>query len=1234
MIKILHISDIHIRNNERFDEYEEIFNKLYLKIEEEKPEIIVIAGDLFDNFIEISNEAKVFASDFLTKLSTYAEIRIVHGNHDLRKKALTRVNSVLALVKILKNKKIVYFKDCDFYNDKIFKQIIWVNHPYGTKNNNPWRNIIHIKDESKIYISLFHDPVYGCKTAIGEIFDKPDNIPTSEFDNSDYVMLGDIHLIQYFRNKQIAYAGSLIQQNHGEHPYGHGGLIWEIEDSKKFNVREFEIKSDINFINFYINQDVDYDNLNFSSPYINDKSIVKVKWIDLAANINNNNETKIKKYIQDKFNIHKIKFDQKKIYNNIISNLSINENLNISDKTVQIDIITEYLKVNGYSEDIITSIINLDNEITSRLNLKDTINNSLWSIDKLWLNNFKSYGDGNEIDWADKNGIIQITGSNRTGKTTILDGITYILYGTTLSTNKLGGAKSEKHGDSRYINYKRDLDYCDGGLILNIDGEKFILERKTERTWDKKKLNITKSSTILTYHNLDGKEMNEEGRAKTQQKLDLVLGEFDDFIRLVLTNADNLNSLLSIDRATFIDSVIKDAGYSIFEKKQSIFSEYKKENTEEKIILDPIETTNKIDELNNEIGNKNIDLNIVTNDLTILDSSYELNVNSKNEKLKLLVPIDESINNLNLDDLSNKINLFNENIINENKSITVYKNKISVLKDTYDEKTLNENYSKIRQIDNFIADQKVYIKEHENSINSNRSEIDRISDKIINAKEKAISILNEKITQFNNDLLNLDKDFVNYLKSYVNDINLNVKELENKINIKNSDKNYIQKEITKLLSDIEELKSSEICPTCKRKYDDDSYLLHIKETIDNKNKLIKQKNKEIDTFSKEIIEIGDEIIIQKNIITDIKNNKFDKYEDILEKYNTLLEDKNKVKSNIEIFKKNIDKVNNDDFSVSKNLETTIISLKENKVKLNDEITVYRGKISDVYEIIREKEKESATINANIRILEIEKEEYSQRQTLLSEIDKIRNKIETYKNSIEKINITFDKYNNQLKYIENNNLINLEIVKLDENIKNFKYDLDKVNIEKNDLVIEIKDIEKELTILNTRLVKYQEQKRKEELFKLYASCVSRDGIPTYLLKKDIFKINNKLEELLSDLDFSALFDDELKLKIYSKKYNNIKSNALEGSGAEKSFIAISLKIALRSINNISKCNFIIFDEIMGKLTENHIDLFILFLNKLKTEIDKIIIIEHVHNVNPDYIIEVIADENEISSFIYR
>ena len=84
MIRIAHLADIHIRNAERHDEYKIIFKNIILKLRELKPDYIIIAGDLFENYIEISNEAKIISGELLNALANICTVILIKGNHDIR----------------------------------------------------------------------------------------------------------------------------------------------------------------------------------------------------------------------------------------------------------------------------------------------------------------------------------------------------------------------------------------------------------------------------------------------------------------------------------------------------------------------------------------------------------------------------------------------------------------------------------------------------------------------------------------------------------------------------------------------------------------------------------------------------------------------------------------------------------------------------------------------------------------------------------------------------------------------------------------------------------------------------------------------------------------------------------------------------------------------------------------------------------------------------------------------
>ena len=191
---------------------------------------------------------------------------------------------------------------------------------------------------------------------------------------------------------------------------------------------------------------------------------------------------------------------------------------------------------------------------------------------------------------------------------------------------------------------------------------------------------------------------------------------------------------------------------------------------------------------------------------------------------------------------------------------------------------------------------------------------------------------------------------------------------------------------------------------------------------------------------------------------------------------------------------------------------------------------------------------------------------------------------------------------------------------------------------NDIIEENKKLENSTLLinnnineLNIKINKFIEQENKKKLYSEYENCLNRDGIPTYLLKKSIDIINNKIRDLLSQVDFDVYFNDNLQLKMIDM---GSEINIIEGSGSERTFTSVMLKIALRSINTKSKPNCIFYDEIFGKLKGKYVNLMKEMLNSIKNDIDKVIIIEHKEKIDYDYMIDVVRNENGISKLSFE
>ena len=138
MIKtIVHLADIHIRKvPTRNDEYTKVFKNLVASVKKQKPDRIVIVGDLFHDYLDLQSEQLILASELLNELANIAPVRITRGNHDFRKKNTKRVDSVAAIVKIINNPKVEYYNKTGLFEDE---NVMWAVWHHGQSKNNPWK---------------------------------------------------------------------------------------------------------------------------------------------------------------------------------------------------------------------------------------------------------------------------------------------------------------------------------------------------------------------------------------------------------------------------------------------------------------------------------------------------------------------------------------------------------------------------------------------------------------------------------------------------------------------------------------------------------------------------------------------------------------------------------------------------------------------------------------------------------------------------------------------------------------------------------------------------------------------------------------------------------------------------------------------------------------------------------------------------------------------------------------
>ena len=256
-MKIIHLADLHIgkRVNEfsMIDDQKYILNQILEIIDKEKPDAVIIAGDVYDKQVP-SIEAVELLDSFISDISKRKTTTfIISGNHDSAER-LAFGSSLMAMGKI-------YISPV--YNGKISKYTL--KNDFGSANFYllPFVKPNHVKrffpdekiesytdairvvvdnlklDTSEINILIAHQFVTGASRTESEEISVGglDNVDASVFDDFDYVALGHIHRPQKIGTERIRYCGTPLKYSFSEVNDTKSVSIIEINSKEDFNLR-------------------------------------------------------------------------------------------------------------------------------------------------------------------------------------------------------------------------------------------------------------------------------------------------------------------------------------------------------------------------------------------------------------------------------------------------------------------------------------------------------------------------------------------------------------------------------------------------------------------------------------------------------------------------------------------------------------------------------------------------------------------------------------------------------------------------------------------------------------------------------------------------------------------------------------------------------------------------------------------------------------------------------------
>ncbi len=687
---IAHIADVHIRNLKRHKEYKQVFRKLYKDLNETLPtnSIIYLAGDIVHAKTEMSPELIQMTSDLFTNLSKIRPTILIAGNHDCNLNNKSRLDALSPIVDSLDLDNFYYLRDNGLYeiSNCVFNVMSVFNQP---------EDYILSKDikTDKTKIALYHGSVENATTDVG--FKLPGEVTSDIFNGYDMVLLGDIHKQQYLdRKKSIAYAGSLVCQNWGEHPTNHGYLLWDTSKRKS----EFrKIINDYTYITLEVHD----------GKIVNEMDLPK--YPRLRIKISKTEQSQLKKVlakirkqckISDVSIIRTDRLLDQKSGNRNVKDAGLGD---VRDPNFQSKLIVDYLERNySLDDDMIKTIKKINKELNGQLAQFDMFGNISWKPIKFEFSNMFSYGTQNVVNFDKMKGVHGLFAPNASGKSALLDALTYCLFDKcSRATHPKGVMNNERHN----FNCK---------LQFQIDGKDYYIERKGHKVL--KGYHKGKFTVKVNFWTIDddGSEisLNGEQRYDTNKIINSYIGHYDDFILTSLSVQNNNTGFIDKSQserkdllAQFLDINIFDDLYraAIEEIKDvsAILREFKKTDfTQQLADAETQLESNRERKVEIRKNVKSLEGRIKTNENKIIRTDNKLiKIGEVNEDIDSMIS--------EHDEYQNAVDIINQRLVSDEKISDTNKEKIkkaSDVLDTYDIPDVKKRYDKLFTVNEEISD--------------------------------------------------------------------------------------------------------------------------------------------------------------------------------------------------------------------------------------------------------------------------------------------------------------------------------------------------------------------------------------------------------------------------------------------------------------------------------------------------------------------------------------------------
>lgn len=606
--------------------------------------------------------------------------------------------------------------------------------------------------------------------------------------------------------------------------------------------------------------------------YVN--PFIKVTWEDTPENFTPEKIRRVKSYFQDKYKGKNIQVITKSLTNaSDIKLESLEASDNILDQQYQKQLMKDFIKEN--SIEIKWELVDrLDNKVNAEIDKQNEnkVRYNKWFVKKIQFSNFLSFGDNNEIDYTQLDGItvIESTPKNFGGKSTAsVDLLMFLFFNSTTKTKTIG----------EIFNKFTDKDEVLVRGEITIDGDDYVIERKVTRKKSKlgeynvtNKLEFYKKKDDGTIENLTG-----EQRRETETFISSAIGSEEDFLTTIMTTGNNLEQLIESKPTARGQILVKFLGLESLKTKEEtakeIYNNWSKNllSNTYNITQLGIDNTNYQDSITNsenEIERLEIELGRTEKNLKELEKKRDETLSSRNNDIDQdLIKTNPTFLQGEINDLKTQQSLSKRNA----DSIDVKEPSKYYNEDEHNEltKVINKLNGELLLLQRDIDDKKRLIKQFEEgsicpTCNRPLEEVDHTEE--IKKIKKEIEEISEKLSDSNKTIESKEED----VKQYTT--------LKNEFDV--YEKNKLRKaryelevEQKQLEIDVKENKLNNY-ESNKKKLEEnqkiDAEIVALRSKIETANADIRQYTMFIERHRNNIVAMNDKITTNNDLIKKIK----------------------------------------------------------------------------------------------------------------------------------------------------------------------------------------------------------------------------------------------------------------------------------------------------------------------------------------------------------------------------